>query len=74
MPKAIPPLKPLTFLGSSRDDLREMPETVRHAIGVELMIVQLGGTPNDFKPITSIGTEPVRSASGILVEHFARCT
>jgi len=55
MPKAIPPLKPLTFLGSSRDDLREMPETVRHAIGVELMIVQLGGSPTDFKPIASIG-------------------
>ena len=55
MPKAVPHLKPLTFLGSSRDDLREMPETVRHAIGVELMIVQLGGTPTDFKPIASIG-------------------
>jgi len=55
MPMSIPPLKPLTFLGSSRDDLREMPAAVRHAIGVELMIVQLGGTPTDFKPITSIG-------------------
>jgi phage-related protein len=50
VPKAIPPLKPLTFVGSSRDDLREMPETVRHAMGVELMIVQLGGKPTDFKP------------------------
>lgn len=49
MPKA--PLKPLTFLGSSLDDLRDMPESVRHAIGVELMIVQLGGTRGDFKPI-----------------------
>ena len=55
MPKAIPTWKPLTFLGSSRDDLREMPETVRHAIGVELMIVQLGGSPTDCKPIASIG-------------------
>jgi phage-related protein len=55
MPKAIPPLKPVTFLGSSRDDLREMPETVRHAIGVELMIVQLGGTPTNFKSLASVG-------------------
>jgi phage-related protein len=55
MPKAIPPPKPVTFLGSSRDDLREMPEAVRHAIGVELMIVQYGGTPTDFKPIASVG-------------------
>ena len=37
MPKALLPLKPVTFLGSSLDDLREMPETVRHAIGVELI-------------------------------------
>lgn len=55
MPKAMPTLKPLTFLGSSLDDLREMPEPVRHAIGVELMIVQLSGTPTDFKPIASVG-------------------
>lgn len=45
MPKALARLKQLTFLGSSLDDLRDMPESVRHAIGVELMIVQLGGTP-----------------------------
>jgi phage-related protein len=56
MPKAIPPLKPVTFLGSSRDDLREIPETVRRAIGVELMIVQLGGTPTDSKPMPSVGS------------------
>ena len=28
---------------------------MRHAIGVEPMIVQLGGSPTDFKPIASIG-------------------
>jgi phage-related protein len=55
MPKQMPRLKPLTFLGSSRDDLREMPAAVRHAIGVELMTVQLGGIPTDFKPIASVG-------------------
>ena len=55
MPKGKPLLKPVTFLGSSRDDLREMTESVRHAIGVELMTVQLGGTPTDFKPIPSVG-------------------
>ncbi len=55
MPKSFPRLKPLMFLGSSRDDLREMPAAVRHAIGVELMTVQLGGTPADFKPIASVG-------------------
>jgi len=55
MPKAMATLKPLTFLGSSLDDLRNMPESVRHAIGVELMIVQLGGVPGDFKAMPSVG-------------------
>jgi len=55
MRKVMAPLKPVTFLGSSRDDLREMHESIRHAIGVELMVVQLGGTPTDFKPIPSVG-------------------
>jgi phage-related protein len=31
------PIKPLEFLGSSRDDLAAMPATVRHDIGIELM-------------------------------------
>jgi len=77
MPKA--PLKPLTFLGSSLDDLRDMPESVRHAVGVELMIVQLGGTPSDFKPIGSVGAGAyelrVRDAAGafraVYVTKFA---
>lgn len=48
-------MKPLTFLGSSLDDLREMPASVRQALGVELMTVQYGGQPSDFKPITAVG-------------------
>ena len=56
MPTSLPRLKPLTFLGSSRHDLREMPAAVRQAIGVELMFVQLGGNPTDFKPLPSVGS------------------
>ena len=52
----MPMWKPVIFLGSSRDDLREMPDAVRHGIGVGLMTVQLGGTPTDFKPIPSVGS------------------
>jgi len=56
-----------------------MPESVRHAVGVELMIVQLGGTPNDFKPIRSVGAGAyelrVRDAAGafraVYVTKFA---
>ena len=49
-------LKPLKFIGTSRDDLCAMPVTVRHAIGVELMVVQLCGMPSDFKPMSSVGS------------------
>ena len=52
----MPMWKPVIFLGSSRDDVREMPDAVRHDIGVGLMTVQLGGTPTDFKPIPSVGS------------------
>lgn len=53
-PKA-PQMKPLEFLGSSRDDLARMPADVRHEIGVELMRVQFGGQPTDFKPMSAVG-------------------
>jgi phage-related protein len=49
-------LKPLDFIGSSQDDLRGFPAEVRHALGVELMRVQFGGVPADFKPMPSVGS------------------
>jgi phage-related protein len=48
-------LKKLVFVGGSQDDVRDMPPVVCHAIGVELMVVQFGGLPADFKPMNSIG-------------------
>ena len=48
-------LKPLVFLGSSRDDLRAMPDSVRHDIGRDLMRVQFGGQPANFKPMSAVG-------------------
>ena len=48
-------MKPLKFVGSSLDDLRAMPSRVRHALGIELMTVQYGGTPGDFKPLRGVG-------------------
>ena len=48
-------LKPLKFVGSSQDDIRGFPEAVRRAIGTELMVVQFGGVPTDFKPMSAVG-------------------
>jgi len=49
-------MKPLSFVGSSLDDLRAFPAAVRHAIDVELMRVQFGGVPTNFKPFKEIGS------------------
>jgi phage-related protein len=61
-------MKRLEFLGSSRDDLVTMPVGVRHGIGVELMRVQFGGEPTDFKPMPTVGAGAyeirVRDTSG----------
>lgn len=49
-------MKPLRFIDSSQKDLRDMPATVRQALGVELMTVQYGGEPKDFKPMPIVGS------------------
>lgn len=48
-------VKPLMFIDSSQKDLREMPVDARHALGLELMAVQYGAEPRDFKPMPSVG-------------------
>lgn len=48
-------LKPLKFLGNSQDDVRAMPAAVRRALGVELMLVQFGSMPSDFKAMPAVG-------------------
>jgi len=48
-------MRPLSFVGSSLDDLRGFPAAVRHAIGVELMRLQFGGAPSDFKSMRVVG-------------------
>jgi phage-related protein len=48
-------MKPLLFLGSSLEDLREFPEEARRAAGHELLQVQLGDSPSDFKPMPAVG-------------------
>lgn len=47
--------KPIFFIGSTRDDLREFPAEVRKALGDELLRVQNGLMPVDFKPLKDVG-------------------
>ena len=48
-------LKRIRFVGSSLNDLRTLPRAAKHAIGLDLMRVQYGGTPMDFKPMPTVG-------------------
>jgi phage-related protein len=48
-------MKPLIFLGSSLDDLRNFPDEARKAAGFELYFVQGGLEPSDWKPMANIG-------------------
>lgn len=47
--------KPITWLGTSRTDLRALPEDVRLKAGSELRVVQEGDMPKDFKPMPTVG-------------------
>lgn len=47
--------KPLKFIGSSLDDLRDFPNEARRATGFELRAVQDGFNPSNWKPMPSVG-------------------
>ncbi len=48
--------KRLLWLGSSRRDIRGFPKAAKRIAGFQLLRVQQGLEPNDWKPMTSIGT------------------
>jgi len=48
-------MKPLKFVGSSLDDLRNFPDEARRAAGFHLHAIQSGLEPSDWKPMPAIG-------------------
>lgn len=48
-------MKPLNFVGSAREDLREFPEEVKQDIGYALFKVQKGQKPSSAKPLKGFG-------------------
>lgn len=48
-------MKPLVFVGSSREDLRAFPAEARRTAGFELDAVQRGLPPSDWKPKNEVG-------------------
>jgi phage-related protein len=55
-------MKPLKFVGSSLDDLRDFPEEARRMAGFELRAVQNGFAPRDWKPVVAVapGVKEIR--------------
>lgn len=49
-------MKPLKFLGSSLDDLRNFPDEARRDAGFELHAIQSGLEPSDWKPMPIVGS------------------
>jgi phage-related protein len=48
-------VRPIEFVGSSLDDLRAFPPSVRHEAGYQVDRVQHGLEPDDWKPMKVIG-------------------
>ena len=55
-------MKPLRFVGSSLDDLRDFPAEARRQVGFELYAIQRGLEPSDWKPMHDIapGVQEIR--------------
>jgi phage-related protein len=48
-------MKPVHFVGSSREDLRDFPDDARETAGHQLFKVQQGKEPDDWKPMPAVG-------------------
>lgn len=48
-------MKPVTFLGDSLDTIRAFPQGVRREAGFQLDKVQRGLTPDNWKPVKTVG-------------------
>jgi phage-related protein len=61
--------KPVVWLGSSREDIRQFSREVRGIAGTELQSVQRGKDPKGFKPMPTVGSGvyEIRIRTG--VEH-----
>jgi phage-related protein len=54
-----PPVKPVRWVGSSRDDLKKFPEDVKDEVGFALFTAQRGGKHPAAKPLKGFGSTGV---------------
>lgn len=48
-------LKPIAWMGSSKEDLRDFPPVAKQRAGYQLELIQEGEDPADWKPMESVG-------------------
>ncbi len=48
-------MKPITWMGDTREKVRDLAPDPRHEVGAQLGRVQLGLEPDDWKPMPSVG-------------------
>jgi phage-related protein len=48
-------LKPIRWLGATRDDIREQRPAIRNELGQQLLRVQMGLMPNNYKAMSAVG-------------------
>lgn len=62
-------LKPIRWLATTRDDIRERRPAIRDEFGQQLLRVQMELMPNTYKPISAVGPGAyeirVQDAAGI---------
>jgi phage-related protein len=58
--------KPIQWIGTSKDDIRNFPDEAKRKAGFELRVIQKGEKPTDFKPMSIIGkgVEEIRIWTG----------
>lgn len=49
-------MKPVRFVGSAKDDLSAFPKSARTRAGHEIFMVQVGRNPDDWKPMSTVGS------------------
>jgi phage-related protein len=49
-------MKPIAFIGTALDDLRDFPDEARRQAGHQLDRVQRGLDPDDWKPMAGVGS------------------
>jgi phage-related protein len=62
-------LKPVTWMGSSKSDLRAFPADAEDEAGYQLYRIQQGLEPLDWKPLSTVGSGVREVRVHTIVEH-----